>query len=200
MGDSKLEYLRQVLASGGMSLRVLSTRTFMFSPALHTALCFRLRWAIVYLTTASAINIFSGHKKLTPHFRSLSGFCCKQWFLLFKSKWIFQKTCFLFKSTNPFADNRECLRITMTACVCAGEHRCAFVCVLEPFSPGFCGNSINKTAVELGSLLGVLTLGSIVYLHSHLRVCIYSCTHTHTQFCFPTGTNLFSHQLSALWL
>lgn len=78
----------------------------------------------------------------------------------------------------------------MTVCVCTGEHRCAFVCVLEPFDPGFCGNSINKTAVELGSLLGVLTLGSIVYLHSHLRVCIYSCTHTHThtQFCFfPLG-------------
>lgn len=118
MGDSKLEYLRQVLALGRMSLRELSTRTFMFSPTLHTALCFRLRCALVYLTTASAINVFSGHKKLTPHFRSLSGFCYKQWILLFKSKWILQKTCFLFKSTNLFADNRECLRITMTVCVC----------------------------------------------------------------------------------
>lgn len=75
----------------------------------------------------------------------------------------------------------------MTVCVCTGEHRCAFVCVLEPFDPGFCGNSINKTAVELGSLLGVLTLGSIVYLHSHLRACIYSCTHTYTVLFFPLG-------------
>lgn len=71
MGDSKLEYLRQVLASGGMSLRELSTRTFMFCLPLHTDLCFRLQGVIVCLTIVSAINVFVGHRKLTPHFRSL---------------------------------------------------------------------------------------------------------------------------------
>lgn len=44
---------------------------------------------------------------------------------------------------------------------------------LEPFDPGFCGNRIGEIAVELGSLLGVLTLSSMaLYSEFITYVCI----------------------------